>query len=251
MENPRQNKAVITTSWDDGHPLDLKLAEMLQKYNLPATFYVPTKNVERECMNPKQVAEIAQNFEIGGHTSHHFDLTRLPLHEAKREIIESKQEIENITGKELLSFCPPKAKINAEIIKVVKEAGFAISRTARLFTRRIKDPFKIGTTVHVQDHWVVPYINEAIMSRDKDMLRFLVRHNLFFKRWDQIAIYTLNFVIEHGGIWHLWGHSWEIEENNNWERLEKVLRITSAISKEAKKGDNSHLIEYCNHEFTP
>ena len=29
-------KAVITTSWDDGHPLDLKLAEMLARYGVPS-----------------------------------------------------------------------------------------------------------------------------------------------------------------------------------------------------------------------
>ncbi len=33
-------KKIVTTSWDDGHKLDLKLAHLLQKYNMPATFYV-------------------------------------------------------------------------------------------------------------------------------------------------------------------------------------------------------------------
>ena len=32
---------LITTSWDDGHPLDLRLAELLHKYDVPATFYIP------------------------------------------------------------------------------------------------------------------------------------------------------------------------------------------------------------------
>ena len=31
----------ITTSWDDGHPLDLRVAELLAKYGLQGTFYVP------------------------------------------------------------------------------------------------------------------------------------------------------------------------------------------------------------------
>lgn len=31
----------ITTSWDDGHPLDLRVAELLSEYHLQGTFYVP------------------------------------------------------------------------------------------------------------------------------------------------------------------------------------------------------------------
>jgi putative transposase len=42
------DKAVVTTSWDDGHPLDLKLAELLKKYDIPATLYMPMDNPERE-----------------------------------------------------------------------------------------------------------------------------------------------------------------------------------------------------------
>jgi hypothetical protein len=30
--------AYITTSWDDGHPLDLRVAELLAKYGLKDTF---------------------------------------------------------------------------------------------------------------------------------------------------------------------------------------------------------------------
>jgi hypothetical protein len=31
----------ITTSWDDGHPSDLRVAELLIKHGLRGTFYVP------------------------------------------------------------------------------------------------------------------------------------------------------------------------------------------------------------------
>ena len=33
--------AFMTTSWDDGHPLDYRIAEMLQEYGLRGTFYIP------------------------------------------------------------------------------------------------------------------------------------------------------------------------------------------------------------------
>jgi peptidoglycan/xylan/chitin deacetylase (PgdA/CDA1 family) len=40
------NKVTVTTSWDDGHILDVKLSELLKKYNLKGTFYIAPKNRE-------------------------------------------------------------------------------------------------------------------------------------------------------------------------------------------------------------
>lgn len=45
------DKAIVTTSWDDGHPSDLKLAELLKRYDVPATFYIPIDNRERVKMS--------------------------------------------------------------------------------------------------------------------------------------------------------------------------------------------------------
>jgi hypothetical protein len=33
-----------------------------------------------------------------------------------------------------------------------------------------------------------------------------------------------------GGYFHLWGHSWEIEEQNLWDKLEAILRRLAAAS---------------------
>lgn len=57
-------KAIITTSWDYGRPLDLELAELLKRYDIPATFYIPIDNVERECMDPEEIREIAESSDI-------------------------------------------------------------------------------------------------------------------------------------------------------------------------------------------
>jgi len=37
--------------------------------------------------------------------------------------------------------------------------------------------------------------------------------------------------MENGGIWHLWGHSKEIEDNNDWQQLERVLEYISLNGK--------------------
>lgn len=237
------NEIIVTTSWDDGGPSDVRLAELLQKYNVPATFYIPIDNVERQCLKPQEIREIADIFDVGGHTYHHVDLTRITLREAEKEIVNGKEELEELIDRKLFSFCYPKGKHSEEIINVVKAAGFAGARTTKSCTRNVKDLFRIGTTVHARDFIFTHYIKQAIMSFDSGMFLSLLRKNLFFESWDRIALETLDFVIQKGGIWHLWGHSWEIEDHEQWGKLTNVLRGINSLPDDILKVNNSQLIE--------
>lgn len=72
-------KFKIETSWDDGSELDLKLAKMLKKYCLPATFYLPYM-----CeLNLTQICFLSKDFEIGSHTLSHPLLTRISKKDAR------------------------------------------------------------------------------------------------------------------------------------------------------------------------
>ena len=61
---------LITTSWDDGHPLDLRVAEMLHRSNLQGTFYVPL-TADAETMSPGQIRELSASFELGAYPPSH------------------------------------------------------------------------------------------------------------------------------------------------------------------------------------
>ena len=37
---------IVTTSWGDGNPLDIRLAEILASHGLRGTFYVPLRNAD-------------------------------------------------------------------------------------------------------------------------------------------------------------------------------------------------------------
>ena len=83
--------AVITTSWDDGHVLDARLAALLKKYNLPATFYIAPKNREfsqSELLSRKEIKALAKDFEIGSHTMTHPVLTTLSDKEIEKELLQ-------------------------------------------------------------------------------------------------------------------------------------------------------------------
>jgi len=82
------SRFTITTSWDDGHPLDLRIAELLAKHGLRGTFYVPLENT-RSTLSPAQIRDLSSAFEIGAHTFHHLVLTTLTSDRARAEIVQS------------------------------------------------------------------------------------------------------------------------------------------------------------------
>ena len=81
----------VTISVDDGHPTDLRSVDLLHKYGLKATFYVPGANGERTVMKACEIREIDRQFEVGSHTLNHLRLTRLPVQTAWREICDGKK----------------------------------------------------------------------------------------------------------------------------------------------------------------
>ena len=241
MSNHRD--IIITTSWDDGSPSDIRLAELLIKYHIPATFYLPINNVERRCLGREEIISFSRDFDIGCHTYHHIDLTSISIHKAQKEIMDGKQELEQIIGRNVPSFCYPLGRYNDSIVKIVKECGFTGARTIRLHTRYISNPYKAGTMVATKQYqyFFKRYLLHTVAAKDYGMLGFIFKKGLFLKGWDRAAAESLDFIINNGGIWHLWGHSWEIEANNDWDKLESIFRLIDDLPREVLKINNSQL----------
>jgi peptidoglycan/xylan/chitin deacetylase (PgdA/CDA1 family) len=212
---------LVTTSWDDGHVLDLRLADMLDRYAIPATFYIAPRSVElseRDRLRPAQIAELGGRFEVGGHTLHHPRLPAIPLAEAAGEIRTGKEELEGITGRRLQSFCYPGGRYRRAHVEQVRDAGFTMARTVRRYVTGMPTrPLEAGTTVHAYRHLKdPPPIGLRWGTRPG---RCLGR----FWNWDRLAIALFDETAASGGVFHLWGHSWEIDARGDWGRLERVL----------------------------
>jgi peptidoglycan/xylan/chitin deacetylase (PgdA/CDA1 family) len=206
---------IITTSWDDGHKLDLKLAKLLIKYNIAATFYIAPSQpgFERDdLLSEQEIHLLSESFEIGGHTLHHPNLAQVPLHIAVDEIKAGKDWLESIGGKEIQSFAYPYGAYTEPVQKAVLDVGFVVARTAERFSIKIPTDFSaLPTTVHV-------------MNYKRDIKQFSKYRTI---NWHTLARYFFDQTIKKGGIFHLWGHSWEIEKNNQWKKLEAIFEYIS------------------------
>lgn len=111
----------IRLSIDDGCKLDMRVAELALKYDLECIFYIPVEwhslayDKGYEPLTYEDVLWLADNFEIGSHSITHRHLTRIPIEDAKREIQDSRDILEFITGKTITKFCPPRGYTNQEL----------------------------------------------------------------------------------------------------------------------------------------
>jgi peptidoglycan/xylan/chitin deacetylase (PgdA/CDA1 family) len=211
------SKRIVTTSWDDGHLMDEKLASLLMKYGIKGTFYFSKCFVEKYGIDDL-VKRLDKNFEIGAHTVTHRNLLNVTIQQAVTEIKESKKWLEELLHHRVDMFCYPYGKYNEQIIELVKKANFIGVRSLKFDIMIPKNPYVFGVGCHAS--------NGSPLMRLKSSLKFTKSLKSIID-WKVNAIKTFDYVLKNGGVWHLWGHSWEIEQKDEWEKLEDVLRHVS------------------------
>jgi peptidoglycan/xylan/chitin deacetylase (PgdA/CDA1 family) len=187
------------SSWDDGHNLDLKLANLLLYFGLPGIFYIPSNHK----IGDEQLLEIARNFEIGGHTiSHPEDLKILDDLNLKLEIEGNKFYLEETLEKKITQFCYPSGRYDERVRQAVAEADFLGARNTIVLKNhpRNGDPFQIETSIHI-----------------------FQRQEYKNKTWFEVAKEQARLAAKNKGYFHIWGHSWEINKYNQWTELEKFF----------------------------
>lgn len=221
---------IVTSSWDDGHKYDLRLARMLKQYGLKATFYISPRNrefTERDLLTQQQIREISSDFEIGSHTVTHPRLPTISRSQAWEEITDSKKMLADITGQEINSFCYPGGTYESVHIKLVKDAGYRYARTVARYEFTVGEPYEAPTSLHTYDHWSDLYHHWFDLWKIARFARFHPVNPRKYYRWDSLGRAMFDRVARTDGIFHIWGHSWEIDQHNDWERLEGMFSCIS------------------------
>lgn len=222
----------FTTSWDDGHPLDLKLASLLAKYGLTGTTYIAKSH--EYVPNPlthNEIVELSQVMEIGAHTLTHPELTSINKEQVLEEISGSKKWLESIIQSKCDSFCYPRGKYNKYIRQAVIDAGFIGARSTQNYCFSGSDPFTLPSTIHLYPFPIRPVKNRRFLSPIKNSWQHLNNlHIPLTKRfsWLQMTTAIFNYALNNNAEWfHLRGHSWEIEKYSQWDDFEYFLEYAA------------------------
>jgi peptidoglycan/xylan/chitin deacetylase (PgdA/CDA1 family) len=120
--NPSSKQIAIT--FDDGpHPnFTPKILAILKQYNAKATFFVVGEKAEQYPDLIRQ--EVAQGHNVGNHTYHHVNLTRIPTDYVPIEIKACGDVIKDITGKSPHLFRPPGGDYDRDVAMSAMSLGY-------------------------------------------------------------------------------------------------------------------------------
>ena len=202
----------VAQCWDDGVLNDIKLTELLRKYNAKATFnlnpalhsakvrqttgwmykdYCPGKLAWNE------VTAVYEGFDVASHTMCHCSAGVTDDKVFFLEALDARKVIENLFQKEATGFAWPCGKYTQETADMLLEAGFTYGRTTG-YTDRVSG-FTHPMILHSSSHFMAPD---------------------FWERFEKAKTTD--------GIFYFWGHSYEMmDEKVLWNAFEDKLRRLS------------------------
>lgn len=235
----------LTTSWDDGHRLDAKLADLMARYGISGTFYCPMRNDKGEpVLDPAAMRPLVGGlFEVASHTLDHIYVNRVSPSQWQAQVIQGKAELESILGHAVEGFGHPGGKLTSSSRATVVEAGFVYARIIEnLRCDCGSDPFLMPASLQFYPH------------RCSVLARNVLRRGGWGKHWALAAACMgecdfeprLRAVLERcrgaDTVFHLLGHSWEIERNGLWPALERFFALLDQTVPKGSRFTNAGLL---------
>ncbi len=236
------NALRFTLSVDDGHPLDLRMAELLDRHELPATFYVPMANCEGlPVMTVPQLRTLASRFEIGSHTAEHRFLVQLSRPAAWRQVRDGKAALEDALGRPVHGFCYPGGHYRREHVSLVRAAGFTHARTTQNLRTDPGPAFQMPTTLQFYPHPRSVLIRNFLSQRHWQLRRPALTTALAEHDWLGRLYALFSHASRHGSVFHLWLHTIDIDGLRLWQVLDDFLACVARRVPRAQRVTNGQL----------
>lgn len=207
----------VTFSYDDGVKQDVRLIEILDKYGLKATFNINSGllgnnhilstndwSVDHSEIPSDLLKDTYKNHEIAVHTLTHPNLTKLDENEIIKQIEEDRMNLENLAGYDVVGMAYPCGGENnnefvANIIKNKTKIKYARTITSTYNFDKQNDLYRFNPTVyHVEFDEMFKLANEFIGLKP-----------------------------ENNKIFYIWGHSYELDIYNSWDKFEEFCKLIS------------------------
>lgn len=224
---------IFLSSWDDGHPMDLRVAALLKERGLQGTFYVPLSNSEgRSVMQAHQIRSLVhEGFEIASHTRDHVYLDRIDSSQWLTQIQAGKEGLEQIVGQSVSGFCYPGGKKPKGIERILHSAGISHARTVENLRMDLRfDRYAVPTTLQFYPHRRSTLVRNVIKAPNGLLGKVSLLKLIPKGDTATMGIPAMTSKCERdNGVFHLWGHSWEIDAMGAWPKLAETLDHIAAL----------------------
>lgn len=208
----------VTFSYDDGVTQDIRLIEIFNKYGLKATFNINSellgkegaltrenKHVNHTKNAKKDVKGVYRGHEVAVHTLTHPNLTSLDEDEIIRQVEEDRKNLEELVGYGVVGMAYPCGGVNNNdyVANVIK------NNTPIRYARTI-------TSTHSFD-------------LQDNLLRFhpTVYHHVEMDKMFELGREFLALSPKTPKLFYIWGHSYEFDIRNDWDRFEEFCSLIS------------------------
>ncbi len=194
---PGGKNKVLTFSYDDNVIYDRRLIGIFNKYRIKGTFHCNSGKFDtKDHLTKKEAIEVYQGHEISCHSRTHPFLTDLPSEMILSEILEDRKCLESIAGYPVRGMSYPYGAWSQRVIDALTQAGIVYSRTINN-----TEWFDLPADFRL---WH-PTCHHKSVKMDEIIGKFL-------KAWCSKHMYQL----------YIWGHSYEFENDKNWQLIEDI-----------------------------
>ena len=216
MRYPGGVAKALTFSYDDGVDQDIKFIEILDKNGLKCTFNLNSdllgkpgqlireeKHVSHNKIAPEKVRSVYEGHEVATHSLTHPYLTRLSDADVIREIENDRIKLSEVVGYEVVGHAYP--------------MGDCDNRVARL----------------IENHTGVKYARTVISTHNFDIQTDLhlfnpsVYHHREMDEMFRLGEEFLKLDPEEPKLFYIWGHAYEFDIHDDWQRFEEFLEMMS------------------------
>lgn len=211
-------KVKVAQCWDDGVATDIRLVEILRKYNAKATFnlspgWLSEDTVPYRWPDPagrnwniggfsgghvgrKDLKTVYDGFQVASHCWNHEDAAAVSPADFLKSAMDTRKFLEDTFQRECRGFAWPYGRHTPETVRLLTEAGFRYGRTTK---------------------------NTNDVTRCAESLEFA--SNCHFLHRDFWKIFE---AAKPTGAFYFWGHSYEMMDCPQiWERFELAIRLLS------------------------
>lgn len=207
----------VTFSYDDCTTQDIRLTELFNKYGLKATFNVNSEllgtenelvrkgvKVSHDKLAAEDIKRIYEGHEVAVHTLTHPYLQSIDDDdEVVRQIEEDRKNLEALVGYEICGMAYPgngdDADRVAELIKSRTAIKYARTTTPTLGFDLQDNLYQFKPTLHHDDYDELFRLGEEFVNLRTDTPK----------------------------LFYIWGHSFEFDIFDDWDRFEEFLRLIS------------------------
>lgn len=228
---PGGKRKALTLSYDDGVAQDRRLVDLMRHYGIKGTFNLNSgllgkersmetegKTVDISTVPLHEISELYQGFEVATHASEHSALIGYGC-AALNEILEDRKALEKVVPYLVQGHAYPFGMYDDKAVNMLKAAGIRYARTVTS-TESFELPsdfLRWNPTCH--------HNNLRLMDLAH---RFCEQEALFGQP----------------ELFYLWGHAYEFDTDQNWDRIEAFLSYVSSYRGKIWMATNTEIVEY-------